>query len=99
MNEEEHTPCHHRCRCEGNNQGREADVPVKALQFSWLLSRIMEQPEVAGEDMSLPSALLLRLPQEPLALTAVLQHVPSEKVKGDPAQLSLVSLFPQGWHS
>lgn len=59
----------------------------------------MEQPGVAGEDMSLPSAVLVRLPQEPLILTAMLQHLPSEKVKGDLAQLALVSLFPQGWYS
>lgn len=33
VNEEEHVPCHNHCRCEGNNQGREADVPVKAVQI------------------------------------------------------------------
>lgn len=49
--------------------------------------------------MSLPSAVLAGLPQEPLTLTAVLHHLLSEKVKGDLAQLSLVSLFPQGWYS
>lgn len=49
--------------------------------------------------MSLPSAVLVRLPQEPLTLTAMLHHLLSEEVKGDLAQLSLVSLLPQGLYS
>lgn len=49
--------------------------------------------------MSLPSTVLGWLPQEPLTLTAMLHHLPSEEVKGDLAQLSLVPLFPQRWYS
>lgn len=48
---------------------------------------------MAGQGTPLSYTVLVRLPQEPLTLTAMLHHLPClNKIKGDLVQLSLVPL-------